>query len=297
MAVIRVENIEKSFNGKRVLKGISFKVRKGEIFGYLGPNGAGKTTTVRILTGLIRPDRGKAFVCGYDVAREPVKVREKVGVLPEVSNVYPDLTAWQNLMLASQLYGLDKKTAERRGEKLLKEFGIYDVRNSKVKTFSKGMKQRLMFCMALICNPDVIFLDEPTSGLDVVSARILRRKVLELRDEGVTVFLTSHNMDEVDILCDRVAIIKDGKIIAENTPDGIKELVGGSVAVEVRFDRDVDFKGEKVGDRYVVYTTDPNETICKIVEFAKRRRVRIVSINTRSPSLEDAFLRILGEEA
>jgi len=295
MAVIKVENIEKSFNGKRVLKGVSLNVRKGEIFGYLGPNGAGKTTTVRILTGLIRPDGGKAFVCGYDVAKEPVKAREKIGVLPEVSNVYPDLTAWQNLMLASQLYGLDKKLAERRGEKLLKEFGIYDVRNSKVKTFSKGMKQRLMFCMALICNPDVIFLDEPTSGLDVASARMLRMKIIELRDEGVTVFLTSHNMDEVDMLCDRVAIIKDGRIIAEDTPEGIKELVGGSVAIEVRFDRDVDFKGEKVGDRYIVYTTDPNETICRIVEFAKSRGVRIVSINTRSPSLEDAFLRILGE--
>jgi len=297
MVVIKVENVEKSFNGKRVLKGVSFNVRKGEIFGYLGPNGAGKTTTVRILTGLIRPDGGKAFVCGYDVTKEPVKAREKIGVLPEVSNVYPDLMAWQNLMLASQLYGLDKRLAERRGERLLKEFGIYDVRNSKVKKFSKGMKQRLMFCMALICNPDVIFLDEPTSGLDVVSARMLRRKIIELRDEGVTVFLTSHNMDEVDMLCDRVAIIKDGRIIAEDTPEGIKELVGGSVAVEVRFDRDVDFKGEKIGDRYIVYTTDPNETICRIVEFAKSRGVRIVSINTRSPSLEDAFLKILGEIA
>ena len=297
MAIIKAENIEKTFNGKKVLKSVSFSVKKGVIFGYLGPNGAGKTTTVRILTGLIKPDRGKVFVCGYDVVREPVKVRERIGVLPEVSNVYPDLTAWQNLMLTSQLYGLDKRFAEKRGEKLLKEFGIYGVRNSKVKTFSKGMKQKLMFCMSLICEPDVIFLDEPTSGLDVASARMLRRKILEIAENGVTVFLTSHNMDEVDMLCDRVAIIKDEKIIAEDTPNGIKELVGGSVAVEVRFDRNVDFEGERIGDRYVVYTTDPNETICRIVEFAKSRGVRIVSINTRSPSLEDAFLKILGEMA
>jgi len=240
--VIKVDSVEKSFNGRKVLKGISLRVRRGEVFGYLGPNGAGKTTTVRILTGLMKPDKGEVYVCGFNVVKEPVKVREHIGILPEVSNVYPDLTAWQNLMLASQLYGLERKVAETRGEKLLKEFGIYSVRNSKVKTFSKGMKQRLMFCMALISEPSLIFLDEPTSGLDVASARMLREKILEMKDLGTTIFLTSHNMDEVDTLCDRVAIIKDGRIVVENTPDGIKELVGGSVAVEVRFEKEVDLK-------------------------------------------------------
>ncbi len=294
--MIKVEGVEKSFDGRKVLKGVSFRVKRGEIFGYLGPNGAGKTTTVRILTGLIKPDSGRVFVRGFDVVKNPVKVRERIGVLPEVANVYPDLTAWQNLMLACGLYGIDKRVAERRCERLLKEFGIYERRNSKVKTFSKGMKQRLMFCIALVCEPEIVFLDEPTSGLDVASARMLRRKILELRDTGVTVFLTSHNMDEVDILCDRVAIIKDGRIIAEDSPDGIKELVGGDIAVEVKFDRDVNFFGRKVGDRYVVYTKNPNETICRIVEFAKEKGVKILSINTRTPSLEEAFIKILGGE-
>ncbi len=294
--MIKVEGVEKSFDGRKVLKGVSFRVKRGEIFGYLGPNGAGKTTTVRILTGLIKPDSGRVFVRGFDVVKNPVKVRERIGVLPEVANVYPDLTAWQNLMLACGLYGIDKRVAEGRCERLLKEFGIYERRNSKVKTFSKGMKQRLMFCIAMVCEPEIVFLDEPTSGLDVASARMLRRKVLELKDTGVTVFLTSHNMDEVDMLCDRVAIIKDGRIIAEDSPDGIKELVGGDIAVEVRFDRDVDFFGERFGDRYVLYTKDPNETICSIVEFAKERGVRILSINTRTPSLEEAFIKILGGE-
>ena len=294
--MIKAERVEKSFDGKKVLKGISFRVKRGEIFGFLGPNGAGKTTTVRILTGLIKPNSGRVFVRGFDVTKNPVKVRERIGVLPEIANVYPDLTAWQNITLACSLYGIDKKVAERRCERLLKEFGIYERRNSKVRTFSKGMKQRLMFCIALVCEPEIVFLDEPTSGLDVASARMLRRKILELRDTGVTVFLTSHNMDEVDILCDRVAIIKDGRIIAEDSPDGIKELVGGDIAVEVKFDRDVNFFGRKVGDRYIVYTKDPNETICKIVEFAKEKGVKILSINTRTPSLEEAFIKILGGE-
>ena len=294
MIVIEAKDVEKSFNGRKILKGVTFRVKRGEIFGYLGPNGAGKTTTVRILTGIIKPDRGEVYVNGYDVVREPIKARKSVGVLPEVSNVYLDLTAWQNMMLASRLYGLDKKTAEKMSKHLLKDFGLWDKRDCKVKTFSKGMMQRLMFCMTLVCDPDVVFLDEPTSGLDVASARMLRAKVLEIAREGVTVLLTSHNMDEVDMLRDRVAIIKDGKIIADDSPDGIKRRVGGSVAVEVKFDKDVEFEGERVGDRYVVYTTDLHETICKIVEFAKRRKVKIISLNTRTPTLEDAFLKILG---
>ncbi len=293
--VIRVEGIEKVFNGRRVLKGISFRVKKGEVFGYLGPNGAGKTTTVRILTCILKPDGGKAYVCGYDVVKEPIKVKERIGVIPEVANVYPDLTVLQNVMLASQLYGVDKRVARSKCERLLKEFDIYGKRDAKARQLSKGLRQRLMLCMALISDPELIFLDEPTSGLDVASARMLRRKIIELRDTGVTIFLTSHNMDEVDMLCDRVAIIKDGTIIAEDSPDGIKELVGGDIAVEVKFDRDVAFFGERVGDRYVIYTKDPNETICKVVDFAKEKGVRIVSINTRTPTLEEAFMKILGE--
>ncbi len=295
MYAIVAENLKKKFGGVEALKGVSFRVKRSEIFGFLGPNGAGKTTTVRILTGIIKPDSGHAEINGFDVIKETVKAKESIGVLPEVSNAYPDLTAMQNVMLIAHLYGIKKREAEKRAEKLLKEFGIYERKDSKVRGFSKGMKQRLMLCMALISDPDILFLDEPTSGLDVQSARVIREKILDIAKEGKTIFLTSHNMDEVNLLCDRIAIINKGRIVEMDTPERIKMKVGGSVAVEVSFAKNVklNFDAEKMGDKYVIYTTDPFRTICEIVDFCRKNNIQIISINTRTPTLEDAFLKLL----
>jgi len=293
MNAIEVENLRKRFNGVEVLKGISFRVRRGEIFGFLGPNGAGKTTTMRILTGIIKPDAGKAIVNGCDVAKESLEVKKFIGVLPEVSNAYPDLTAWQNLMLIARLYGMKKSEAEERGRRLLREFGIYERRDFRVKVFSKGMKQRLMLCMALMSDPEILFLDEPTSGLDVQSARMMREKILELAGEK-TVFLTSHNMEEVNRLCDEIAIIRKGEIIEIDSPERIRQKVGGSIAIEVSFSRAIRLENaERCGDRYLIYTANPHEEICRIVETAKRSDAEILSLNTRVPTLEEAFVKIL----
>ncbi|MEG9193819.1 MAG: ATP-binding cassette domain-containing protein [Candidatus Methanoglobus sp.] len=180
---------------------ISFEVKEGEIFGFLGPNGAGKTTTIRILTTLIKPDGGKSFVAGYDVLKNPIEVKKRIGVVPEVSNAYVDLTVWENLMLIGKLYGLPVKKIKENATKLLNEFGLYDVRDKLVKFLSKGMKQRLLLCMALVNDPEVLFLDEPTSGLDVESARLLREKIVQYNGEGKTVFLSTHNMEEANQLC------------------------------------------------------------------------------------------------
>ncbi len=298
MWAIEAENLKKRFGSVEALKGITFHVKRGEVFGYLGMNGAGKTTTVRILTGIVKPDSGCARVMGFDISEDTLRAKEVIGVLPEVSNAYPDLTAWQNVMFTAELYGMNKREAEKRAEELLREFGIYDRRNCRVRGFSKGMKQRLMFCMALIGDPEVIFLDEPTSGLDVLSARMIREKVLELAKSGKTIFLTSHNMNEVNLLCDRVAIINRGKIVVIDTPGNIRARVGGSVALEIRFDRAVElpaeFRSKKVGDKYVVYTTDVHEAFCSVADFARRAGVKVLEVNTRSPTLEDAFLSVLG---
>jgi len=299
MIAIEAEELRKRFGSVEALKGVSFRVKRGEVFGFLGPNGAGKTTTVRILTGIIKPDSGRARVNGYDVVEETLKAKESIGVLPEVSNAYPDLTAWQNIMLIASLYGMRKKEAEERAGELLKEFGIYERKDAKVRGFSKGMKQRLMLCMALVSDPEILFLDEPTSGLDVQSARVIREKILEIADAGKTVFLTSHNMDEVNMLCDRIAIINRGKIVTTDTPERLKSRVGGSVAIEVSFGGKVELNmegAERFGDKYVIYTTDPYKTICEVVEFARRSGAEIVSINTRTPTLEDAFLKLLEAE-
>ncbi|RLI81992.1 ATP-binding protein [Archaeoglobales archaeon] len=299
MIVIEAEGLKKNFGNVKALRGISFEVKRGEIFGFLGPNGAGKTTTVRILTCILKPDSGKARINGYDVVRDTLKAKQSIGVLPEVSNAYPDLTAWQNIMLIASLYGMRRSEAEARANELLKEFGIHERKDAKVRGFSKGMKQRLMLSMALISDPEIIFLDEPTSGLDVQSARMIREKILEIANERKTVFLTSHNMDEVNLLCDRVAIVNKGKIVTIDTPERLKSRVGGNVAIEVSFGDKVVLNlenAERFGNKYVIYTTNPYKTICEVVDFARKSGTKMISINTRTPTLEDAFLKLLEME-
>ncbi len=299
MIVIEAEGLKKNFGNVKALRGISFEVKRGEIFGFLGPNGAGKTTTVRILTCILKPDSGKARINGYDVVRDTLKAKQSIGVLPEVSNAYPDLTAWQNIMLIASLYGMRRSEAEARANELLKEFGIHERKYAKVRGFSKGMKQRLMLSMALISDPEIIFLDEPTSGLDVQSARMIREKILEIANERKTVFLTSHNMDEVNLLCDRVAIVNKGKIVTIDTPERLKSRVGGNVAIEVSFGDKVVLNlenAERFGNKYVIYTTNPYKTICEVVDFARKSGTKMISINTRTPTLEDAFLKLLEME-
>lgn len=193
---IVVRELTKRYGNVTAVDRISFEVEKGEVFGFLGPNGAGKTTTIRILTGLIKPDGGKAFVAGYDVLENPIEVKQRIGVVPEVSNAYVDLTAWENLLLVGRLCGVPSQELKENAIKLLKEFGLYEVKDKLVRAFSKGMKQRLLLCMALINDPEVLFLDEPTSGLDVESARLLREKIVEYNKSGKTIFLSTYNMEE-----------------------------------------------------------------------------------------------------
>ncbi len=294
---IIAKELEKSFNGFKAVDRISFTVHEGEIFGFLGPNGAGKTTTVRMLTGVIRPDGGEASILGFDVVTDTLKAKEKIGVVPESANAYPELSVWNNLKLIASLYGVPKREADTRAKELMLEFGIYGKRAEKVKTLSKGMKQRLMLAMALISNPELLFLDEPTAGLDVMSARLIREKIVELSNEGKTVFLTSHNMEEVEQLCERVCVINHGRIVTVDTPSRLRQRLGGSIAVDVQFDRTVklDYPGvRQIGDKSRVYTTEPHDTICMIVEFAHQNGLKIVSLNVHSPSLEDIFLWLTG---
>ncbi len=297
MEAIEVEYLSKSFDGLKAVDRVSFNVPTGVIFGFLGPNGAGKTTTVRMLTGVIKPDSGVAIVMGHDVVQETQKAKEVIGVVPETANAYLDLTAWRNMMLIASLYGIPRREAERRARTQLKEFGLYERRNSKVQGFSKGMQQRLMLAMALVSDSEVLFLDEPTSGLDVQSARRIRQKIMEIRDEGRTVFLTSHNMQEVSVLCERVGILKNGKMVTVDSPENLRHRIGGSLTVEFCFDQTVSsvpLNAERVGDKFRIYTAKPHDTICSIVEFATHNQLNIETLNVQSPSLEDVFVKLTG---
>ena len=298
---IEVEDLTKRFGNFTAVDHIDFKVEAGELFGFLGPNGAGKTTTVRMITGVIKPDAGKASIMGYDVERETINAKQMAGVLPETSNAYIDLSAWQNLMLMAKLYGLAKKERQNRAEDLLKRFGLYEKKDVAVKGFSKGMKQRLQICMALISEPQVLILDEPTSGLDVQSSRLIRSIIADLNAQGVTFLLTTHNMEEANQLCSRIAIINRGKIVAIDRPEVLKKRIESLHSVEVSFNRDVaqsDLSGlqgvdsvERMGDKFRLYAREPAEVIYNLVDYARSEKVEIVSLATISPTLEDVFVK------
>ena len=306
MRTIEVVDLTKYYGSFLAINGVSFEVKRGEIFGFLGPNGAGKTTTVRTITGVLRPSSGEIRVLGYDMLdeREKIKARERMGIVPEMANPYVDLTAMQNLRLMGELYGMGKREIEKRSIELLKLFGLYDKRNVKVRAFSKGMRQRLILAMAMISDPELLILDEPTSGLDVISARLIKDVIREEKRKGKTIFMTTHNLVDANELCERIGIIRRGRLIAIDTPEKLKQLVRGSVSVEVSFEpMKLDpseiasaTRVELMGDKARVFTEDPDATVKELVHYAERKGLRIVSLKTLSPSLEDVFIKLVGEE-
>jgi ABC-2 type transport system ATP-binding protein len=284
---------------------ISFQVKKGELFGFLGPNAAGKTTTIRMLTGVIKPDEGTASILNYDILSEGLKARQLMGIVPEMANAYVDLSAWNNLMLIGELYGVPKKQKQDKSSRLLKEFGLYERRKHLVRGFSRGMKQKLLLCMALINEPQILFLDEPTSGLDVESQRLIRGMIRDFNKTGTTVFLTTHNMEEANQLCDRIAIINHGKIAAIDSPERLRLRSSGLQSIEVSFDEAVSIEdlskihgvkeAKKMGDKTRLYVDETSVVLDKMVDFARSKRLKIISLNTLAPTLEDVFLKLVKE--
>ena len=234
-AAIEVNKLTKFYGQLLAVDHISFNVNRGEFFGFLGPNGAGKTTTVRMLTGIIKINDGEARIMGYPAGS--IRAKQLSGVMPELSNAYLDLTAWGNLMLMAELYRLPKAKVKERTGSLLTQLGLYERKNSLTRTFSMGMRKRLVLCMALLPDPQILFLDEPTSGLDVQSVRFMRAMLKNLKQEGKTILFTTHNMEEAAEICDRVAIINHGRIVAMDTPDNLSITGGRIFLVDVSFDK------------------------------------------------------------
>ena len=303
--VIEVTELRKNYNELTAVDRISFEVEEGEVFGFLGPNGAGKTTTVRMLTGIIKPTSGRISIMGFGIEQDPIKAKQLIGVVPELSNAYNELSAWNNLQFMAELYGVSKRVAEERAEKLLTKFDLYDRRDHKVKTFSKGMKQKLTIAMALMNDPAILFLDEPTSGLDVRSARLIKKMMRELNNAGTTIFLTTHYMEEANQLCSRVAIINHGRIAAIDAPEKLKTRIGGLEWVEISFDMHVSVSDlpdipqvlevRSSGDKLQLYTDEPGSTISRLVDYARSTDRTIVTLNTLTPTLEDVFIKLTGD--
>jgi ABC-2 type transport system ATP-binding protein len=306
MYAIEVGNLSKQFGEIRALDSVSFTVTEGEVFGYLGPNGAGKTTTIRILTGITAPTAGTARIFDLDITRDTIRARRKMGIVYETSNVYDDMTAWRNMMFAGELYNVGRHDREVRGKDLLEVFGLYERRHSRVKGFSKGMKRRLTLAMGLINNPRLLFLDEPTSGLDVQSNLIIREVLHDLTSRGVTVFLTTHNIEEANVTCDRVAIINKGRIAAIDSPERLKKTIQSVQSVEISFEkgsteaftdlRNLPMVSEsrREGDKIRLYTDDPASVLEAVAAYAETHQNRVMSVTTLGPTLEDVFIRLTG---
>jgi len=305
---IEVVGLTKYYGDFLAVDHINFTVGTGEIFGFLGPNGAGKSTTIRMLTGVSTPTEGMASIMGFDIVKQPVEAKSVMGIVPDISNIYTELTAQENLIFTGKLYGISKTKRENKAEELLKYFDLYDRRDEKVEGFSRGMRRRVCIAMALVNDSKVLYLDEPTSGLDVKSVRSIRRIIRELNEKGMTVFLTTHNIEEASRMCDRIAIINRGKISVIDTPERIKSAMKSTLSIEVAFKETLTGTQEmlkqlssvlmvqKRGDKFHLKTENPAQTLQQLFVGIEEHGLDPISLNTLDASLEDAFLQLTGEK-
>ncbi len=308
--IIKVDGLTKIYNGEVVaVDNISFEVYEGEIFGFLGPNGAGKTTTINMLNTLIKPTKGYAEIAGYKLGRDNDKIRKIIGLVPQELTADDELTGMENIMLQASLYGVNKKTAKERAEELLGMVELSDAAHRLVKTYSGGMRRRLELVMGLIHRPKILFLDEPTLGLDVQTRAKIWEYIKMLRDEfGVTIFMTTHYMEEADKLCDRIGIIDKGKIIALGTPTELKNILKGDIIV-IEIDNVDNFNEEiltkeisniseirRIDGKISITTEKGENTLPRIINHLTKYGIKVLSVELLKPSLEQVFLYLTGRK-
>ncbi|MDR0790982.1 MAG: ATP-binding cassette domain-containing protein [Methanomassiliicoccaceae archaeon] len=315
MSIIELKGLKKSFwsreNGKKkeveAVKGISLSIDEGEVFGFLGPNGAGKTTTQRMLATLLSIDGGTASIAGFDVAKSPKDVRRVIGYVGQVGGTDNFATGRENLTLQGRLYGMDRADIEKSIERLMDLFDLRDIADRLAKTYSGGQKRRLEVALGLVHGPRILFLDEPTAGLDPHNRASLWNHVKELKDNGITILLTTHYLDEADKLCDRVAIIDHGEIVAVGTPKELKdEIAGETIKMEMETENDAGaaaelFRGEhfvretRADGSYVNLIVGEGSTaLPRIFETLKNTNIAAKSISMARPTLDDVFLKLTG---
>lgn len=305
---IVVENLVKRFGPVEAVRGVSFTVARGEIFGFLGPNGAGKTTTIHILATLLKPTAGRATVASYDVVKEPDKVRRNIGIVFQDPSLDLDLSGYENLYIHGRLYGLSGQRLRERLEEVLKFVELWEFRNREVRTYSGGMRRRLEIARAMLHTPRILFLDEPTLGLDPQTRVHIWDYIRELRKSyGTTIFLTTHYMDEAEMLCDRIATIDHGKIIAIGTAEELKSMLSSDIVYvklgQVNEDVCSKISIESVkncrvveGNTLALQVRKASEAIPTILQLLDRLEVRVLEVSYRRPSLNDVFIHLTGRE-
>ena len=312
---IKTEDLRKTYKSARgdveAVRGIDLNVPSGEFFGLLGPNGAGKSTTIGMLTTLVAPTGGTALVAGHDVVRDPVGVKRRIGVVTQNNTLDMQLTVAENLEFRSRFFGLPVSQARKRAAQLIDAFGLGDRRKAMASDLSGGQARRLLIARALVHKPDVLFLDEPTAALDPQTRVNLWNILRVLHSQGQTVLLTTHYMEEAEELCDRIAVVDHGRVLAEGGVDELKESAGAETVVTVRFEEQVksDFpermglttrasisNAETDGDQVRVFSREPEGLLGELVEMGAREGLHVRDATQLKPSLETVFLSLTGRE-
>lgn len=308
MDIIEVKSLAKKFDGFEAVKGISFNVEKGEVFGFLGPNGAGKTTTINMLTGLTKPSSGEIMIAGKDGIKDIKKVQQVIGIVPDESNLYDDMSGFENLIFCASLYGMKKDKREKRAHELLKQFSLDDTGDRPFKAYSKGMKRKLTIAAGIIHEPEILFLDEPTTGIDVESARQIRQMIQELNGKGTTIFLTTHYIEDAERLCHRIGFIVGGNVIkVSNVQDLMAEAQQENI-VEFRTDSNSLMLEENListfpnitikssSDHSIRISSQNQIELMPFMKFFDNKGIKIDEAKIIRPSLEEVFVKITGIE-
>ena len=305
---INVSGLIKHYGEVVAVNDISFQVSNSELFGFLGPNGAGKTTTINLLTGLARLDAGTINISGIDCTNNPKAAQHLVGIVPDESNLYPELTGFENLTFCAALYGMRKNERQTRAQELLDTFGLTDAADRKFAGYSKGMKRKLTFAAGIIHQPPILFLDEPTTGIDVASARQVRQIIAELHRKGTTVFLTTHYIEEAERLCERIAFIVNGRIVQiDRTIDLLQPVQGKNVLLLSVSNSEANLSEAMASafPQYQFQSTNQGQiriesadpvSVGPLVRFLEERGVQVTEARRHLPSLEDVFVQVTGIE-
>jgi ABC-2 type transport system ATP-binding protein len=304
--MITVENLTKKFGEVTAVEGLTFQVKEGEVFGFLGPNGAGKTTTVRMLCCLISKTSGEARIADYEISKaaDSLQIRKMIGLVPDNVGLYDDLTAFENLDFYGKLYECPERRREENIERFLKMLGLWERKDARAGSFSKGMKQKLALARALVHEPKILFMDEPTANLDPESSKTVRDFILEIKKQGRTIFLNTHNLDEAQRVCDRIGILKT-KLLTIGTPEQLREslsrprteirLAQVTEAFISELQKRIPNKIEVSGDKLIIEVTDPDKENPVIIATTASIGGQIREVTQVVPTLEDVYLQMMKE--
>ena len=307
MVAIEVKNLKKNYGDFTAVNDISFKINKGEIFGFLGPNGAGKTSTINMMIGLSKPTSGEIFIDSIDVNKKLKHAQSIMGIVPDESNLYNEMNGFDNLCFCGALYGMSKNDREIRANQLLEIFNLKEAGSKLFKSYSKGMKRKLTIAAALMHSPSILFLDEPTTGIDVESSRQIRDMIISLKDKGTTIFLTTHYIEEAERLCDCVAFISNGKIVALGTVDELMEDVFNDNSIIFETDKNIkthlniiqnEFNTNKIkiiNENSFVMISNKPILLIEVIKFLNDKKINVLEAKKIRPSLEDVFVKLTSD--